>query len=68
MTGLELPGRPSGGMSSRLMAMTSLKDAKDDPSVVQMEAPTTYRKGSVSQRRESNVSSRPHPGSASFTR
>ena len=48
--------------------MTSLKDAKDHPSVVQMEAPSTYRQGSVSQRRESNVSAKVRAGRASFTR
>lgn len=45
--------RPSGGLGSRLQKLTGLEDAKSDPNVVQMESPGNYRKGSVSQRRES---------------
>lgn len=63
--------RPSGGLGSRLQKLTGLQDAKDDPGMVQMEEPTTYRKGSVSQRREShgaaNATSR-RASRASFTR
>lgn len=57
--------RPSGGLGSRLTKLTGMTDAVADAGVVQMEGPSTYRRGSVSQRRESRPST---PGRGSFTR
>lgn len=57
--------RPSGGLGSRLQKLTGLNDPVSDPGVVQMDGPSVYRRGSVSQRRESRPST---PGRGSFTR